>query len=47
MRIEFIQCATIEEARDAAPWAAEIIPVEGGFRAFESADDCATWEAQE
>jgi len=47
MRAEFIQCDTLAEAQDAAPWAAEIIEVEGGFRAFESVDDYHTWANQQ
>lgn len=46
MRSLFIQCDTLTEAQDAAPWAAEIVEVEGGYLAFESVDDCATWQAQ-
>ncbi|WP_157131227.1 hypothetical protein [Burkholderia pseudomallei] len=46
MRTEFIQCETIEQAREAAPWAAEIIEVEGGFRAFESVEDARIWREQ-
>lgn len=33
-------------ATEAAPWAAEIIPVEGGYRAFESVADADTWRGQ-
>ena len=29
-----------------APWAAEIIEVDGGYMAFESSRDAATWQAQ-
>lgn len=29
-----------------APWAAEIITVEGGFMAFESSSDAETWRNQ-
>jgi hypothetical protein len=43
MRNEFLEVATIEEARAAAPWAAEIVQAEGGFHAFESMDDYNNW----
>jgi hypothetical protein len=37
---------TIEQAREVAPWAAEIIECDGGWQAFESPDDAETWQAQ-
>jgi hypothetical protein len=43
MRQEFVEVATIQEAQAAAPWAAEIVEVEGGFQAFESMADYDTW----
>lgn len=49
MRKEFIsedEAATLEEAEKIAPWAAEIIEVEGGWQAFESVTDADTWKAQ-
>lgn len=46
MRAQFIPADTLADAQDSAPWAAEIIEVEGGYMAFESADDAATWQAQ-
>lgn len=46
MRTQFIPCETLADAQDSAPWAAEIIEVEGGFMAFESPDDAATWRNQ-
>jgi len=46
MRKEMIKAETEQEARDAAPWACEIAECEGGFWAFESADDARTWHAQ-
>jgi len=46
MRSEFIEVETPEEADEAAPWACVVVPVEGGFRAFESVEDLRTWEAQ-
>lgn len=47
MRTLFIECDTREEAERAAPWAAVIVEVDGGFKAFESAADYERWEAQE
>lgn len=38
---------TAQQAQEYAPWAAEIIEVEGGFKAFESSDDAETWQNQE
>lgn len=43
MRQEFVEVSTIEAAYTACPWAAEIVPVEGGFQAFESMDDYNQW----
>lgn len=40
------KAATIDEARDVAPWAAEIIEADGGWQAFESAADAETWREQ-
>lgn len=47
MRQTFLQVETLAEAETAAPWAAEIVEVEGGFMAFESVTDAQTWKAQE
>lgn len=47
MRQSFLQVETEEEARDEAPWAAVVIEVEGGFRAFESLADYETWTKQQ
>jgi len=47
MRKEFIECETLEQAEQGAPWAAEIIEVEGGYMAFESAADADLWRGQE
>lgn len=47
MRQSFAQVETREEAEIECPWACEIIEVEGGWMCFESADDAATWAAQE
>jgi hypothetical protein len=38
--------ANIEGAWKLAPWAAEIVEVEGGWQAFESGTDNDTWAAQ-
>lgn len=38
---------TLDQAYAYAPWAAEVIEVNGGFMAFESADDAETWQNQE
>ena len=46
MRTEFLRVGTRRQATEAAPWAAVIIKVEGGYLAFESVDDAATWRAQ-
>jgi len=37
---------TIQDAYKIAPWAAEIVEVDGGFKAFESAEDAKTWQNQ-
>lgn len=37
MHKEFLECKTRAQAEKLAPWAAEIIKVEGGYMAFESA----------
>lgn len=47
MRQLFLAVETLAEAENLAPWAAEIIKVEGGFRAFESVRDAKTWNSQE
>lgn len=46
MRTEFIEVETRDEAEQQAPWAAEIVEVEGGYMAFESVTDYETWDAQ-
>ena len=46
MRQEFIPVATRREAYKACPWAAIVIRVEGGFRAFESLLDVRVWMRQ-
>lgn len=46
MRIEHINAKTAAQARKLAPWAAKIVKVSGGYRAFESIADYMTWKAQ-
>lgn len=46
MRIEFIQAATVAQARKLAPWAAKVVKVDGGYMAFESIADYETWKRQ-
>ncbi|MCI2809406.1 hypothetical protein [Eoetvoesiella caeni] len=46
MRKEFIECKTLEEAQDLAPWAAEIIEADGGYMAFESSGDADVFASQ-
>jgi len=45
--IPFADAPTLEDAQDAAPWAAEIIEADGGWQAFESVADADTWRAQQ
>ena len=47
MRKQLIHNAkTAAEARKAAPWAAKVVKVEGGYIAFESVTDYETWKRQ-
>lgn len=46
MRTEFITAKTAAQARKLAPWAAKVVKVEGGYRAFESVADYETWKRQ-
>lgn len=46
MRKELIECQTITEAFDLAPWACQIVEVEGGYMAFESRVDYVLWTQQ-
>lgn len=46
MRIQFLDVKTTAEAIQQAPWAAKIIKVTGGFKAFESIDDYRMFLAQ-
>ncbi len=50
MRSEFIpadQAATREDVLNVAPWAARIVPADGGWWAFESVTDFEQWTSQE
>lgn len=42
-RYLFIETKSIEEAAKAAPWAAIIFEVQGGYRAYESVTDFQEW----
>lgn len=46
MRIEHINAKTAAQARKLAPWAAKVVKVDGGYRAFESLADYGTWKRQ-
>ena len=47
MRTQFLDgCESEQEAYELAPWAAEVIAVEGGYMAFESVTDAETWRNQ-
>ena len=46
MRKEFIECKSRAQAERLAPWAAEILKVEGGYMAFESIADAEIWRGQ-
>ena len=46
MRQEFVEAKNRKEATHKAPWAAKVIKVEGGYMAFESANDYETWKRQ-
>jgi len=46
MQTQFIAAKTAAEARKLAPWAAKVAKVDGGYMAFESLADYATWKAQ-
>lgn len=47
MKKKFIQANTFSDASDLAPWACEIVEVEGGFMAFESQADYETFVDQQ
>ena len=40
------ECPTREDVEKAAPWAAEIVEVDGGWIAFEFVEDYHTWMMQ-
>jgi hypothetical protein len=46
MKTEFFEVCTETEAQELAPWAAVIVAVEGGYKAFESINDYETWLKQ-
>lgn len=46
MRKQSIPAKSAAEARKLAPWAAKVTKVEGGYMAFESVADYATWKKQ-
>lgn len=46
MRSEFIKATTRYFAWKAAPWAAIIVKVDGGWHAFECMGDYHTWKNQ-
>jgi hypothetical protein len=46
MRREMLLVASMAEAWAAAPWAAIIVKVDGGYLAFESSAEYQTWRRQ-
>lgn len=46
MRKQFVECSTTDQAREDCPWAAVVLPAEGGYWCFESVADAETWQAQ-
>jgi hypothetical protein len=42
----FLDVQTLEEAKEAAPWVAKIVKVEGGYRAFRYVTDYEIWKEQ-
>lgn len=46
MRTQFLQAGSRNAAKSAAPWAAKIAKVDGGYMAFESVADHAMWRSQ-
>jgi hypothetical protein len=46
MKIKLIEVTTRNAAKNAAPWAAKIAKVCGGYMAFESVTDYAIWKNQ-
>lgn len=46
MRTEFVECKSRSTAVRRCPWAAKIVKVDGGYRAFESISDYRVWKGQ-
>ncbi len=46
MKTETVTATSAKQARKLAPWAAKIVKVEGGYKAFESVTDYQTWRRQ-
>lgn len=46
MQTQFIPATTAAQARKLAPWAAKVVKVDGGYRAFESLADYEIWKRQ-
>lgn len=46
MRRQFVQAMTTDEAFRLCPWAATVIPCEGGYMTFESIADAEQWQNQ-
>jgi hypothetical protein len=46
MTTKFIETESRNEAKKAAPWAAKIVRVCGGYMAFQSITDWKTWKNQ-
>lgn len=46
MRKEFIECKSRATAYRRAPWAATVVKLDGGFMAFESAEDACIFKGQ-
>lgn len=46
MKREFLPVETRKQAEKIAPWADKIVKVDGGYRAFETANDYKIWKGQ-
>jgi hypothetical protein len=46
MKSQFIEAKSKQQAEKLAPWAEIIVKVEGGYHAFESAEDYRIWKQQ-
>ena len=46
MKIQTFEVKTAAQAKKAAPWAAKVAKVDGGYRCFELLADYATWRNQ-